>query len=277
MLSSDLVEFAKERITIEIGEREKVIGAEIQTILVQHVAKGLGRSGNVIAAVQRACAQETRNRVEMAWGIIHRGLTTLGQTYDTDIEKELRELIEAYFPEHMNGLEYYVRDTAQKIGMPDLIDKIPDEVGEARRTALRKASSEIKLYVMTLKKAPASVPYSPQFNIHNSTIGSVQTGSNSVANVELQISNEGSSEVLAALDVVSQALTKVGNLPTGNKDEIVELVQDSKSELVKVNPSGTKLRHYLGMIGGAIGTVADLKPAYDSLKAAAALLNITVP
>ncbi len=277
MLSPDLVEFTKERITIEIGERAKRIGTEIQTILAQHAAKGMGRSGNVILAVQRACVQETHSRVELAWNIVHRGLTTLGATYDSDIEKELRELIESNFPEHMNGLKSYVLETAGKVGIPDLINRIPDEIGDARRAALNKAFSEIKLYVMTLKKAPAPVPYSPQFNIHNSTIGSVQTGSNSVANVDIRIHNEQSKALLEALEFVSEALAKVGDFATGNKDEIVELVEDSKAELVREKPNSTKLSYYLPAIGGAISTIAELKPAYDVLKSAASLIGISLP
>ena len=66
-------------------------------------------------------------------------------------------------------------------------------------------------------------------------------------------------------------------VPGHNKDEVLELVEDGKIELAKTKPNVTKLTSYLGMISGALGAAANLKPAYDMLKAAASSFGIQLP
>jgi len=277
MIDREIIEFAKQRIGLEIAEQDESIPAEIEAIKADFAARGMIGSGNFIVAVQDACVRATNERAKLVWQTLHRGVTTIGVPYDDDVENQLKAVVDHYFPEHMNGLKYLVVEVANQCGLPDIVSKIPDKVENARRSALDKIYSEIRLFVMTLKKTPGGESYSPQIHFHNSTIGAVQTGHQSVANVNLQNNAEGRDALIRALDVIAQELAKMGAIPGQNKAEILELVEDGKTELAKENPNLTKLTSFLPTIGSAIGVVANLKPAYDGLKAAAVLIGITLP
>jgi hypothetical protein len=52
------------------------------------------------------------------------------------------------------------------------------------------------------------------------------------------------------------------------------MVADSKAELAKPTPNKSKLAALLGGVAVTIQTVASLRPAYDAVKGALALLGI---
>ncbi|WP_211475020.1 hypothetical protein [Collimonas humicola] len=277
MIDLEIIEFAKQRISLEIDEQGTRVSAEIEAIKRDCAARGMMASGNLIVAIQDACVRAANERAMLVWQILHRGITTVGVSYDNGLEQQLIAAVEECLPENMRGLSGRVEEVAKRCGMAQIIPKIPDRLATARRAALGKIHSEIRLFVMTLKKTPMTEGYSPQINIHNSTIGAVQTGHQSVANVNLLNNAEGRDALMNALDVIAQELAKVDVIPGQNKSEILELVEDGKTELAKERPNLTKLTSFLPMIGSAIGVVANLKPAYDGLKAAAALIGITLP
>lgn len=118
---------------------------------------------------------------------------------------------------------------------------------------------------------PTSSPnYGQQIIIQGSTVTNLQTGAHAQATILVGKTDAGTTELLRALDLVSDALSKVPALPRHDKDEILELVSDSKAELAKERPNGSRLASFLGMIAAAVGTVADFAPACDALKKAAA-------
>ena len=276
MTVAAILEFANKRTRLEIAEDDKHLQVEMAKIRAEHNQRGMLHSGNFIMAIQNTCANATRKRITAAWGVLHRAITTVGIEYDPALEAQLRAAMESYFPEHMNGLQYHVIEAANVMGSPDIISRIPDEIGPARRAALAEVFSEIELFVLTLKKRPVVLPYSPQFNFHNSTIGALQTGDQSVANVQFQ-TGVASEDLIKALDIVLQSLNGIGYIPGQNKAEIIELVAEGKSELAKEKPNQTKLASYLGTIGQTLSIVANLKPAYEGLKTAANACGFHLP
>jgi hypothetical protein len=276
MAIAEILEFAKARIPLEIAKDENRLQVEITRITSEANARGMLHSSSYILLIQEACAKAARERIKTAWEVLHRGITTVGVEYDETLDAEFKEAIEAHFPEHMNGLKYRVIETANRIGMPDITSRIPDEIQNSRNAALAEVASEIKLFLMTLKNRPTTMPYSPQFNFHNSTIGAVQSGNQSVAHVQLQ-TGVSAGDLIKALDTVSQSLSKISNIPGHDKAEIIELISEGKIELTKEKPNKTKLAAYLPTISSALGLVAELKPAYEGLKAAANAFSIQMP
>ena len=130
---------------------------------------------------------------------------------------------------------------------------------------------------MSEKKTLSAMTYTQQFNFNNSSVGAVQTGDHSIANIAIQNTTQATETLLKALTVVAEELSRIDAVPGHNKDEILELVEDGKVELAKTKPNVTKLTSYLGMIGGTLGAAANLKPAYDMLKAAASSFGIQLP
>jgi hypothetical protein len=112
-----------------------------------------------------------------------------------------------------------------------------------------------------------------QFNFNNSTVGAVQTGDSSVANVTVQSTHNDNAQLVAALERLSAELAAIPSLPGHEKDEIVELVSDARAELAKERPSKAKLKAILPMVASAIGLVSDLGGAYTAVQLAATALG----
>ena len=113
-------------------------------------------------------------------------------------------------------------------------------------------------------------------NIHNSNIGSVQTGAHSSSTVSVQVNHAGFEALSSSLEALATALAGIAELPHHDKDEILELIADSRTELAKEKPNLSKLRSLLSMIGISVGFVADLGSAFDVVKAAAGVVGVSV-
>lgn len=125
------------------------------------------------------------------------------------------------------------------------------------------------------KMATSDVPgAATHINIHNSTIGAVQTGAHSSAAVSMQVNHAYFDALATSLDALSKAMASVASLPNHDKSEILELIGDSRSELSKEKPNLSKLRSLLPMIGSAVGFVNELGSAYDVVKSAATAVGI---
>lgn len=277
MIDPEIISFAHERVAIEVQEQRQQVRRDIDKTKADLARRGLGRGGAMITAIQTVYAQAVIARVEIVWKIILRAVKTAGIKYSADMEGQLKEFVGSYFPEDMNEFQHQLTVFMRQVGLENLLGKFPDEIENARRAALAKIYSEIRLFTMNLKNAPEAGTYSTQFTFNNSSIGAVQTGNQSIANVNLQSNAADLATLQKALEVIAQELAKIGDLPNHNKTDIIDMVEDGKAELAKEKPNLTKLSAYLPTISGAIGVLANLKPAYDGLKIAATAVGIPLP
>jgi len=134
-------------------------------------------------------------------------------------------------------------------------------------------SKLVKEEKMSTSEVPGTATH---INIHNSTIGAVQTGANSSAAVSMQVNHAHFDALATSLDALSKAMAGIVSLPNHDKGEILELIGDSRTELAKENPNLSKLRSLLPMIGSAVGFVNELGSAYDVVKSAAGAVAISL-
>lgn len=153
MISPEIISFARNRIDLQIVEQDKQLDFDIERIKREMASRQMLHSGNMIAAVQDECVRAVNERAKVVWETLHRGITSVEIEYAEDLQQQLRAFVDPYFPEHMNGLRYRVIEAAKLAGLPDVVNRTPDEVGNTRRTALAEIHSEIDLFVMTLKKS----------------------------------------------------------------------------------------------------------------------------
>lgn len=278
MIDSDLISLADRKITQAFEEQNDKLSLELGKIRAEAAQRGVIRSSHYILNVQKACEHTTIERGRLVWDILFRCITTVGISYDESIEQQLKTAVDKHFPEHMNGLKYHVVEAARISGMSDIISKLPDGIGGARSSALRKIHNEIDLFLMSLKNKRVETPYAPpQINIHNSNIGALQTGAGSIANVTQQIDTQAIQEIVKALTLLKKELPSIEELPQNNKSDIIELVDDGIAELKKDKPNFSKIKSFISTIGEAISVTADLKPAYETLKSVATIIGLTLP
>jgi len=140
----------------------------------------------------------------------------------------------------------------------------------------RKFARHVRAKLSLPRSSASSGQIMNQFTFHNSTVGAVQTGDSSVANVTTHTVQNDNAQLAAALERLSVELAKVTALPNHDKDEILELVSDARAELAKEKPSSAKLRAILPMVGAAVGLVSDLGGAYGAVQLAATALGYSL-
>ncbi len=112
--------------------------------------------------------------------------------------------------------------------------------------------------------------------IFNGTVGSVQTGANSTANIVQTLGGTDKEKLIEALRALQDELTSA-NLPETVRIDLSEIANDSIVELNKERPNPIKLTSSLTAISQTIQTAAATLPAYQLLKIGAAHFGITLP
>jgi hypothetical protein len=276
MVSSEVIDLALKKIQLEIDDQNRSLPMQIRAIQAEAAKHGALRSGGYVMSIQKLCAEAVENRAAFAWEILYRCVTTVGLSYEDGIAKQLKDVIDKNLPAHSADLQEHVTKAAELAGSPNLLSKIEDVVEIARRSAVEHAYTEIDLFVLKLKKAPAEREYAPQISIHNSTIGSLQTGSHSVTHAVQNITTGDRDALNKALDLISRELAAVPALPRDRREDVIEVIADGKAELAKATPNLSKLTGILSAVSNAIGIVEKLKPACEGLKSAAALIGVSI-
>ncbi len=209
---------------------------------------------------------------------LHRFITTAGVSYSEDFSDELKKLV----TNHLSGSfeTGTFRDKIPRLhGAPREYDNLESDLDKEREKAIRKISTEIDLFVESLKSKESmsgDKSSSTVLNIY-SPVASIQTGPNSTAYVTQNIDTEAREKILAALKSVEEGLRDIASLPYHPKDEILELIQEGRAEVQKPKPNTTKLRTLLQTIGISIQTVGSLQSAYETLKVALTYFGIALP
>lgn len=116
-------------------------------------------------------------------------------------------------------------------------------------------------------------PVMNNITITNSHVGAVQTGDSNVAHVSL-VGNSSYVQLSDSLAKLAAELKTVESIPGHDKDEILEIIEDSRKELGKEKPSKTKLGALLPAIGGAVSLISEMAGAVTAVQTAAAALGL---
>jgi hypothetical protein len=136
-------------------------------------------------------------------------------------------------------------------------------------------------HLWELRNVPAKRPQQAASNapvhvtIHNTgTIGAVQTGSGSIANVRQQWVEGDTTELKAALAALRSALERSQEIESSVRCDLVADVDSATVELGQKRPNTGKLLRWLGGIGTVIGTVGSVQPAYEAVRSVARALGL---
>jgi translation initiation factor 2B subunit (eIF-2B alpha/beta/delta family) len=110
----------------------------------------------------------------------------------------------------------------------------------------------------------------------NAPVGAVQTGPGSTAHVQQQWINGETSELLAALLLLRQALERAPDVEPEARRELIVEVDSATTELQKEHPNESRLLRWLGGIGAVVGSIGSVQPAYEAVKALARALGLSI-
>ncbi|MHB8773429.1 MAG: hypothetical protein ACYC7J_20755 [Syntrophales bacterium] len=279
MLDQDIVNIAKDRINLEIGEQKKWLHTEIQRIKAEMAGRGLLHSSIIVKRVADVCVEAVKNRAQLVWQILFRFITTTGISYTEGLSEELKALIALHLPSQLADLKDQVIEISQFAGAQKMHTTLETELDAARSVALAKVGTEIDLFVHSLKRKAdlqEGKSTSTVFNVY-SPVGSIQIGDNSIANVNQMVDTETRQRIINALEEIESQLGDPDLDIALQKEELIEVVKETGEELQKEKPNVTRLRSLLTTVGTSIQLISSLKPAYETLKQALTFLGISLP
>lgn len=137
-------------------------------------------------------------------------------------------------------------------------------------------------YLWELRNVPAKRPGTPtpavpiHMTVNNSgTIGSLQTGTGLTAYVQQQWVEGDTSALREGLDTLRCKLAQALDIEPDIRVKLIADVDKASLELQQEKPSKGKLLSWLNGIGGVIGAVGSVQPAYEAVKTLARVLGLS--
>lgn len=280
MLDPKVAKLADERIQIQLNQRHKQFRQEITRVTDQMTLQGTLDSTIANREFFNRYASEIETRASIIWEELKKVLSAIDVHPSEELASHLKQDVETYLLSTANDLTKDIRKLANYIMSTQEIDNLIDKLTNTQNKALERINNGIELFVLSLSRTrEKEVRDESTKNIINVTgnVGAVQTGQGATANVTQIISSNDQEALFQALDDIRKYLESGGNLSGFLKEEVIELIDDSRAEIEKPNPNGTRLKTYLMSIAVSIQTVAGLKPAYEVIKFALSHFHIILP
>lgn len=257
-------------------ERRRMFSRDLQAIGAELNARGLFHSGVHLQKAMDLCVHELALRAHIIFQTDVRVLSQLNVAPYADMKEDLRRRLEQFLP-LADDYSSALQDLQSRLGLkahPDF------RIHEPRAHVLGKLGGEIDLLVESLirrqREATNQSGGSPTLNIYG-TVGALQTGAGSTANVVQHISSDDKKALLEALAAVQQALANLPEPSPFHKGEVLDIVHEVSSELGKSEPNRIKVTSALRAIGETIRLAGSMNGAYQLLKTALLPFGIMLP
>lgn len=278
MLDDRTTDLARRTIEVALEERWTPLSRQTLEITSDATMHGAYGGSRMLVQIIELYKAELDIQASMAWGHLQRTLANVGigrlDTLAADLKVFMGETIErvaAGLLDHINNSSPF------KNKRTEIIDPVKP-LEEAKDHALRKVDCEIDLYVAGVGQVARQTQQggTTYVNVSGGQVGILQTGNFSSASMTVTLDANSKREIVAALESVENSVRNIQETPF-DKVEVLELVRDSKAEADKPKPNLTRLKAALLAIAASIQPVAALKPAYETLKGALALVGVTLP
>lgn len=271
MIPEDLLVIATDRVRIEFRERRDSFQGEIGRIKGELTRTGSLHSGWAVQRLTRAIRSEYDIRGMLAWQIFSRVLSGEPIPIDQEFSRTLKERIHQLLVVSCGDLEKEYDFVVTKIGIGT-----PRPISELRNEVLEKLASEIDISLLGAKRTQAETGVNTIVNIYQ-PYGIVQTGAGSTASFVQQIDPQKLGELQRALDLVQQLVDSRNDLATTEQAQIIEIVSETRAEMVKPSPNVLKIRGALSTLATSVQTLGSASGAYQALKGAAAFFGVHLP
>ncbi len=279
MIDAKVIELARRGLRPVLEKRVEELGESIVRIQSEFAVRGTSQSTMAAQAVQKRCAQEVAQAVEIAWKNLWRVLSNLRLASEELEAERLKGEIREEIAQHLGIVESILREKATLAAGAGFAKEMVAALRWAIERAFAAADAEIDLFVhaaAAARERSASTAAAPTFNIY-SPVGAIQTGPHATATIIQNLGTDERRALDAALKVLQESLNAVRETTGLNSEELIEITVAARAELEKSKPNGSLLASLLAGLATAVQTVGALEPAYTTLKAAAAAVGITLP
>jgi hypothetical protein len=270
MLSASLMVIARNRIALELQDRQDAHRSAFGDLKAKYSAKGTLASSFAQAALDQAIGAEYRIRAMMIWQVLGRALSGDQFSGSLQVGAQLKSIVEEFLRTGCGDLE---RDHAFLHG---LVRESPHmrSIDFWRESAYERAASEIDLTLVNVGRVEARG--GTVVNIYQPS-GIVQTGIGSTATWTQNLGASERDTVRRALKAAEQALQ--GSVGDSNEEmrPVLEVIQDAKAEMDRNQPNVPRLQGAFMTIATTVQALGSAAPAYQLLRGAAALFGVTLP
>ena len=207
---------------------------------------------------------------------IERVHTDFGSSADEDVKGQLIEIGTRALDAQHHGLEDAYRRYFESRGT---VSKYSSGLGQRHQMLAVALTNSISEYFWQLRNVPMK---SQQFGagvkiVNNGSIGVIQTGANSTATVQQQLSRGHAVSLIDALEKLLGALAVENGMEAGAKTALQNTIGKASAELKKENPDKAQLVDWLTVLASTVQAIASAQPAYEALRSAAkAFLGISL-
>jgi hypothetical protein len=222
--------------------------------------------------VLKAHDRELEIRAIIAWESLVRAHKSLGVDLGCDVANEFKTILRGKINAFNTDLSISLQNCLKRLST-----QVPMSLAGAKEHLVKKHDIEVDLYADSLRTSGADEQAIPsQYNFYGS-VGAVQTGANSQANVVQHISASDQTALLQALGLARDAIRSSNQFGGRQQSELLGIVDDCEFELGSSSPNNTKLLSMFVVLATAIQAVASAQPAYHALKVALLPLGVTLP
>lgn len=200
---------------------------------------------------------------------------------DDGVDAQLRDWGARALSDAYQGLEGGYLRHMQRYGLQEIRASGLDHTYALAQATVSNLPSR---YLWELRHVPtkhpqqSTPPATAPVTIHNhGSIGAVQTGPESTANVQQQWVQGDTAALQSALNTLRVELERAQGLEAGMQRELVANIDRAHAELGQEKPSKGKLLFWLGGIGAVVQVAGSIQPAYAAVKGLASALGIPLP
>lgn len=263
------VRLAKNRFEARVESHLSEMRKERAEVHAHAGSGGFGRSSYVSNRMFEISTTAVQRLAKVAWDDLVYVCRRLGIEYSNDLALELKSAVRGMLGPVSDRIDKQYTTSIK--GMPGSRQDLEHEF----EVALKPIEADIEIFAAELEKAGRSHnPEEAAKNVLNfySPVGTVVTGE--YANVNIQYLKENRQNVIAAMQAVRSSVEAAGeDVPT----TIAQLADEVEAEVQKDNPNPKRIAAALKGLGGAIQTIASMRPAYNAVKTVAALAGIPLP
>lgn len=269
-MDNETREVIEQRARIDLQDRVETLAMAVRQIHETMSSRGVLASGMTIKQVRDAVRGEARVRANLIWHAVARGLTAAHTPLTGELASKVRVLVRAIFEAHTDDLEDHL-STADRI-----VGRESDQgVSDLLASALERIDSEIDYALLAARGREESLRPGAVVNVYQSQ-GIVQTGAHSIANLSMAFGPDEKRQLVEVLRVARTSLEKNPRLESQERLQTLALVTEAEEEIEADQPNHVKLRGMLSGIAATIQTLGSAGNALEALKAAGALLGLSL-
>lgn len=250
---------------------QRDIGAEVSRLS----ANGTLRSGVALKVIASTAGNVIPIFAQVALTLMLRALKAHGVGLGKNNRDSVAAEIKGHIDSEISELQAKILETPSYRSMPEHAASALGHLDRLAALEMQRIYGELRLIATASEEAP---PPAGSTNVFNAPVGLVQTGAGSFGFSTQHLDNGARGALEKAMDALLKDLDEYQSKGTDVRmSEARELAVETKTEVVKPKPNLTKVKSLVAGIGGAISFTPKLKEAYDTVKWAAAMIEVPLP